>query len=540
MKRAKKYLGIAMAVLLAGHLSCLSAYAQPLSGFDSGIENHKDYQEFLFLTGEPILMKGTIKTTVKISTDKSGKVRKKEEYKYSLREEPGKISESGQKNNASLADLSRKITISSTRTPSGAQWIEESVIEKYEEVVSINVPDPTDKTKTNRVTYRVDKKEKSKGKNSKKNAASGWDEETRKGDSKNTPSEFTRAIIYDKQPAINYFAGNLSYRKVYRPQGNAGAGGAAAPAILVDMEGISVGYRSNWGETETRDMTYYISSEDPKGVQGTYSIKTSNNLTKDLEYMENQPSLISFRGGYMISEKDESVLEYSYDINGKTGKGAATLHNAPKFKRLYAPVFPDVKGHWAQDAIDVITAMKAIEPKGKNFGPSLPINREDFAKALVVVTDIQTVDEKKKQRTKNEEEEALYSDVSKEDQTYKYIKSISEKGLMSGVGQDKFDLKGELTNAQAAKILITSLGYESLVPGGHYETGFADDDLIPYWAKDAVYMAKQIGLMNGTDNGYFQPNKTLTRAEAAVLLRDYMNYMSEELREDFRERIMNY
>lgn len=509
MKKRKRYLGTAIAALLVASLSLSPVYAQPLSGFDSGIENQREYQEYVFLTGEPILMSGTVKTTVKTKKDKSGNVTKKEDYRYELK--------GGDK-----GSLSRKMTVSSTLSKSGSQWIEESTIEKFDETVSIGGN-----------TYKVERKDKVSKKGNSKENLSAWDNDNRTVDNKATGSEFTRAVIYDKQPSINYYAGNFSYRKVYHSS-------KPGASILVDMEGVSVGYRSNWGETETRDMTYYISSQDPKGAQGIYTVKTSHNLTRDLEYMENQPSLISFRGGYIVSEKDESVLEYAYDISGKTGRGAETLYNNPRFKRLYAPVFADVKGHWAQESIDILTAMKAIQPAGKNFGPSLPITREEFAKALAVISDIEVMGERELKKAKKGKEDPEYFDISPQDLEYKYIKSLSEKGVMVGIGQEKFDPKGEVTNAQAAQILISSLGYESLVPGGNYVIGFADDASIPYWAKDSVYMAKQIGLMKGTENGYFQPDKVLTRAEAAVLLRDYMTYMSEELREDFRERIMNY
>ena len=111
---------------------------------------------------------------------------------------------------------------------------------------------------------------------------------------------------------------------------------------------------------------------------------------------------------------------------------------------------------------------------------------------------------------------------------------------MGGVGEEKFNPKGDLTKAQAATILINALGVEALAPNGNYPTGFKDDASIPYWAKDSVFMAKQMGLIDGTENGFFQPNKTLTRAEAASILNNYIKYLSYELKEDFRERIVNY
>ncbi|MDO4720773.1 MAG: S-layer homology domain-containing protein [Peptostreptococcaceae bacterium] len=499
MNFRKKLAGFAAVLIITAGFAGENSSAQPLGGFDSGIENQSEYREMLFLTGVPILMKGTVKTSVKTSL-KKGVETKKEDYKYSLQ---------GVSPEGKPAVLTRNLSISSTLSKSGSQWTEESKIDKFDETVQIDGK-----------TYRATRKDSGKS----KNGSYQWD-------GKDKSSEFTRSLLYDKKPSIDYYAGNFSFRKVYKGEGE---------SILVDMEGASVGYDSSWGSTETREMVYYISSEKKDGVQGVYTVKTSNNITKDLDYVENRPALISFRGGYMISEKDESVMEYSYDIKGKTGKGAHTLANNPKFTRLYAPVFSDVKGHWAQEEIDILTAMKAIEPKGKNFGPSLPISREDFAKAVARITDITAESEGSSRKSKKQKEEALYRDVSTADKEYAVVRAVSVKGLMVGVGEEKFAPKQEMTNAQAAQILMLSLGYENLAPGGAYAVGFADEDRIPYWAKDAVYMAKQIGLMTGTEEGYFHPDKTLTRAQAAVLLRDYMNYMSEELREDFRERIMNY
>lgn len=50
------------------------------------------------------------------------------------------------------------------------------------------------------------------------------------------------------------------------------------------------------------------------------------------------------------------------------------------------------------------------------------------------------------------------------------------------------------------------------------KTKFKDDADIPSWAKEAVYDAKEKGLMLGDTDGNFRPNDPLTRAEAAVLI----------------------
>lgn len=59
---------------------------------------------------------------------------------------------------------------------------------------------------------------------------------------------------------------------------------------------------------------------------------------------------------------------------------------------------------------------------------------------------------------------------------------------------------------------------------GEYDSAdfdlFKDDEQISSWAKDAVYEAKENGLMFGDTDGNFRPNDPLTREEMAVILKN--------------------
>ena len=47
---------------------------------------------------------------------------------------------------------------------------------------------------------------------------------------------------------------------------------------------------------------------------------------------------------------------------------------------------------------------------------------------------------------------------------------------------------------------------------------YKDDAAIPDWARDAVGTVTDKGLMVGDDQGNFNPNEPVTRAELAVIL----------------------
>ena len=110
MNFRKKLAGFAAVLIIMTGFAEEHSSAQPLGGFDSGIENQSEYREMLFLTGEPILMKGTVKTSVKTSL-KKGVETKKEDYKYSLQ---------GVSPEGKPAVLTRNISISSTLSKSGS------------------------------------------------------------------------------------------------------------------------------------------------------------------------------------------------------------------------------------------------------------------------------------------------------------------------------------------------------------------------------------------------------------------------------------
>jgi hypothetical protein len=56
---------------------------------------------------------------------------------------------------------------------------------------------------------------------------------------------------------------------------------------------------------------------------------------------------------------------------------------------------------------------------------------------------------------------------------------------------------------------------------------FADDETISDWAADAVYEIQSIGLIQGKENNLFDPQGTSTRAEAATVLYNLINSITE-------------
>jgi hypothetical protein len=96
-----------------------------------------------------------------------------------------------------------------------------------------------------------------------------------------------------------------------------------------------------------------------------------------------------------------------------------------------------------------------------------------------------------------------------------------------------------LTRSEAIAIMIRALGLQFMAPAPPYRTSFVDDAAIQEWAKDYIYIANEIGLVNGTAEGYINPNRWVRKDEAAGLINNLINHMKDYITYDYREKILN-
>ncbi len=472
----------------------LTGFALEIPGYEGGIKNEMIYKEVIFITGEPILLTGTIDIR---STSRANSVT--ERYTYKL------------ENTEKDAKLTRNVTV-----------VKDIVVNKGQQQESLSISGFSETIEVAGVKYVTD--------------------------IKNT--QWSKANIHEKKPGVAYFAGNWDGRKNYtinKTDGN----------VIVETKGTMVGYDQFWGSTETQTLQHYIQydrrGQNPLKWQGTATVEAVHNRTKDYAYEANAPSQISFRGGYLLTEQQENVLKYSYDLprfgdNGglkaqrNVGGNSFSLDTNPINRRLNIPNMRDISGHWAEKEILLLASLDAVYPNSTYFGPSLPMSRGEFARAVAVVMGVAMPEETPtRQRTiQSQQEVRLFVDVSNQDPNQKYIKAVHDNGIMMGVGQGKFLPNQSLTKAEATTIIVRLLGFENLAPVQRYNTGFKDDASMPQWAKNSIYIAKELSLVKGTNDGFFQPQKPMTKAEVVTLLTNLIHYLQKELRYDYRERIINY
>ena len=186
------------------------------------------------------------------------------------------------------------------------------------------------------------------------------------------------------------------------------------------------------------------------------------------------------------------VLAYTFD--GETNFDAKTGENM-KYNGKPVDVkfggYTDIDGHWAKDMANVL-ADADIYLDGTEFKPEMSITQYEYLRLLAM--------------------SEKYIDINEED-IYNY--AISRKII----SKDEKNPTAVLTKEQAVKYLLKARGYSEVAElQGIFKTGFADENAIGADSMGYVAIAKGLGIVTGDENGNFNPQKELTRAEAVSVI----------------------
>ena len=109
-----------------------------------------------------------------------------------------------------------------------------------------------------------------------------------------------------------------------------------------------------------------------------------------------------------------------------------------------------------------------------------------------------------------------FSDIDENDWYYDNVMDAANNGYISGMGDGTFAPTQATTRAQFASMIANAMGYEADPDVASMFPDVAND----FWGKAAINFCAQNGIITGYDDGTFQPNKAITRQEAASILRN--------------------
>lgn len=510
MKRNVKGIIAALIAVFLILLAPLEAFAAEGSmGYEGGIStvntNAKDeyfYSEMCFLSGVPVLLTGSL--TIKKS-EKNNIVTSTYTYKLS--------------NTESGASLTRVVLYETTKeTKANGQITESTKLSRL----------PTEVITINGTTYTL------------------------------TNYSFSRSLLSDPKPALNYNAGEFAGKKTYTINGE------RTNTITVEMSGRIYSYDQYWSSTQTQKISYTLLADIKKATKpyqwgGAAEVTVSQTTRQQIIYQPNEPYQISFDGGYVRSTWTESTMDYTalmpeFDKSKmptsvlKSYSNRSIQETEPILERLMVPDIKQIKGHWAEEPVRILFGLGVIPGTGENYKINKYLTRREFVAMLVeAVKDIPADPNLKKsslttvsRSSKKTVEQSPFLDVSVNDTCFAQIKKAYEKGITAGTGQSNFNPDSYITYAEAIKMIVASLGLENLAPYPSAVTSYPDNDAIPAYARNAAQVAYSLGIYEGDDKGYFNPSGYITNEKGAILFYNLINYMGDELVKDYYDRMLAY
>lgn len=116
-----------------------------------------------------------------------------------------------------------------------------------------------------------------------------------------------------------------------------------------------------------------------------------------------------------------------------------------------------------------------------------------------------------------------FIDVHPGDWFYDPVCYVYSQGLMTGTSATTFEPNISLSRAMLVAVLHRLEGSPAASAGDFTDVASGD------WYAQAVNWAGSVGVVNGFDDGTFQPNAAITREQMAAILRNYAQYKGLEV-----------
>lgn len=162
---------------------------------------------------------------------------------------------------------------------------------------------------------------------------------------------------------------------------------------------------------------------------------------------------------------------------------------------------------WARNAIVTLSNKGILKGVGDNkFAPNALVTREEFVKMLVCAFGDKTHTAK----------EVIFSDVDPNEWYAEFVFAAVESGIVNGKGDGTFGVGENITRQDMAAMAYRA-ALNNISPDDESDI-FDDFDSVDAYAKGAVAVMAQKGIINGKENRMFCPLDNATRAEAAKVI----------------------
>ena len=350
----------------------------------------------------------------------------------------------------------------------------------------------------------------------------------------NNRSSMVVAVIEDRTPGITFYRGDISTRLFYTD--------ATGNVTNVVKHGFFTGFHNAWSATETQRLDVEIINDD---WAMSYQVRPSVTVNKVLQFVSNEPTVISFEGNYR--ELHQSFAGLRYDIFiiphfmwDEPEYGTMNLERENVFEQLPAPDTTHLRGHPAEDDIHRLFAMQVLQGDPRTFIPGQAITRGQFMTALARAIKIPVEPQVLPRGTRRPPPVVtLFDDVDSTRQEFRYIQALNRAGVAFGRADGRFHIDAPVSRQEAFATIIRALGLTIMGLNPTVVTPFVDTDTIADWAIREVGVAYTLGLIFPDEDGFIHPNRAISKAEAAALFNNLIDYLRMVIVSDYADQIVN-
>ncbi|WP_235607879.1 S-layer homology domain-containing protein, partial [Bacillus cereus] len=206
-----------------------------------------------------------------------------------------------------------------------------------------------------------------------------------------------------------------------------------------------------------------------------------------------------------LKQKEEQTKqELELKQKEEQEKREIELKQAISIMKAAPQSFPDVPS-WAEESVYYLVNKQVISgmPDG-TFASSRVLSRAEAATIMAKMLGLEV----------KEGEKPTFTD-SQEHWATSYIAAVEKAGVIQGEGNGKFSPDGQMTRAAMAAMLVQAYQLDKKI-NNELPTLFTD--VKDHWGEKFINILVSMGISSGVDGEHWQPDRSITRAEAAQLV----------------------
>ena len=260
--------------------------------------------------------------------------------------------------------------------------------------------------------------------------------------------------------------------------------------------------------SESESQSEEETSNEENAVEETSEeeISIDNLSDKDLLRIAAGEEIIVKEQNKEVQIKAVYVLKSGkpYIIDANTG--VILDYTGKPYQETKIPEYTDIEGHFAEEQIKTLVKFGIITFSGDEYKPNEKITQKDF---LMILSNIM---------------DNYYGPVVKEDSEQDDIDEMYKQLIRAGIVKEGEKApESYVVREEAVKFIIRVLNYDEVADISEiFKVPFEDEDEITPELKGYVAIAGGLKIVVGS-GGKFYPKNNLTRAEAAVMIYNYLN-----------------